>query len=177
MDIGSVIVSWVHQLATVVWIGALVLNALVFTPAMSTIAPRQRGKLTSIIIKRITIIVIICILVLIGTGFRSTEIRLGSPPEMFSLLFSTTYGQVLLAKLFMMLSMIIIGAIIGFVLEPRMRALTGSASAKEGLPGGAPPARDLSQLTTLQRQLNILSTVEMTLGVLILLTVAILHEL
>jgi putative copper export protein len=142
-----------------------VLNVLVFTPAVSTLARREQVRLTSIIIKRITIIVMICVLVLIGTGFHLAENRLGSPPELFSQLFNTTYGQVLLAKLFMMLAMIVIGAIIGFVIEPRMRAAT--CSAREAA----------FEVAGLERKLRILSVVEMLLGVLVLLSVAILHEL
>ena len=177
MDIGNIITTWLHQLATVVWIGALVLNFLVFTPAVSTLARREQVRLTSIIIKRSTIIVIICVLVLIGTGFHLTGNRLGSPPELFSQLFSTTYGQVLLAKLSMMLVMIVIGAIIGFAIEPRMRALTRPAIVEEELLSDAPLAGEPPELMGLQRRLNILGIIEMTLGVLCLLSMTILHEL
>lgn len=169
MDIGNVIVSWLHELATVVWIGALMLNALVLTPAMSAIAPLERHRLTITTIKRFTIIAIVCVLVLIGTGFGLAEKRLG--PDFLSLVLSTTYGRVMLAKHFVMLSMIVIGGIIGFVLEPRMRALP-HLSTREQEPPGATTAASF-ELVSLQRRLNILGIVEMSLGILVLLLAAV----
>ncbi len=174
MDIGNVIVSWLHELATVLWIGALMLNALVLTPAMSAIAPLERHRLTITTIKRFTIIAIVCVLVLIGTGFGLAEKRLG--PDFLSLVLSTTYGRVMLAKLFVMLSMIVIGGIIGFVLEPRMRALP-HLSTREQEPPGATTTAASFELVSLQRRLNILGIVEMSLGILVLLLAAILPEI
>ena len=155
MSMFDIILKFLHLLATVTWIGGMIYTNLVLMPSLAAIDPLQKGKLLNALIKRFTILAWGSIIVLLVTGFLDT-------PSGMLFNISTFYGKVLALKHALVLIMVVIGVCITFVLGPKMKALAPK-------PGEKPP----SELLKLQKQLSMLGLINMVLGVLVLLCVAI----
>ncbi|MFQ6089024.1 MAG: DUF4149 domain-containing protein [Candidatus Methanofastidiosia archaeon] len=156
MSLFNIILDFLHTLATVTWIGGMIYANLVLMPSLEAIDPAQRGKLLGAAIKRFTILAWSSIIVLLVTGILIT-------PSGMLFDISTFYGKVLTLKHVLIFVMIVIGVRVTFVLGPKMKALAPK-------PGEKPPP----EIPKLQNQLEMLALINMILGILVLLCVAIL---
>ncbi len=175
MDIVHVVVTWLHLLAAVTLVGAMVYMLFVVMPSLSAIdPPPSRGKFMAATLARYTPIAWTAIAVLVLTGVISTLSRISSPVA----LLGTTYGIVLLAKIVVALVMIALAFIASFVLGPRMAALASRPSpAAGGGPAGDPPPAAVLEAARLQGQIMAIAKTNLVLGVLVLLAVAALHSI
>ncbi len=175
MDIVNVVVTWLHLLAAVTLVGAMVYMLFVVMPSLSAIDPPPlRGKFMAATLARYTPIAWTAIAVLVLSGIISTLGRISSPVA----LLGTTYGIVLLAKIVVALVMIVLAYIASFVLNPRMAAIASRPSPVAGgqsPTGGLPPAA--LEAARLQGQIMALAKTNLILGVLVLLAVAVLHSI
>jgi copper transport protein len=90
-------VDWLHLLATAIWIGGVVCLALVLPAALRQFIPGtgERTRFLASLIPLFSQMSLICVTVLVLSGVYSSWIEIGS----LQALYSTLYGQVLLAKL------------------------------------------------------------------------------
>jgi putative copper export protein len=153
----SDITNFLHLLATTTWIGGMIYINLVLNPSLAAIDPPQRGKLVGAAAKRFVFYSFGSVLILLITGLMMT-------PSGLLFNFSTTYGLVLTLKHFLVLSMILIGLIITFFISPKLGSLAPQ-------PGGKPSLDFLQTQALLSR----LAFINMVLGILVLLCVAILQ--
>ncbi len=175
MDIVNVVVTWMHLLAAVTLVGAMVYMLYVVMPSLSAIDPPPlRGKFMAATLARYTPIAWTAIAVLVLSGIISTLGRISSPVA----LLGTTYGTVLLAKIVIALVMIALAFIASFVLNPRMAAIASrpSPAVGGGSPAGPHPAAALGA-ARLQGQIVALAKTNLLLAVLVLLAVAVLHSI
>jgi len=115
MEIINIITLWLHYLATVMWIGGMAFNLLVLRPSMTVIDQNQRPILGTKVLKRFIIFAWLSIIVMILTGISIASSRIALED-----IFSTTYGIVLISKLFVTLIMVLIVAWISFVLSGKL---------------------------------------------------------
>jgi len=108
-----IILDFLHLLFTITWIGGMFFYAIVLSPSISLINPKEKGKFMEKISKRFSILAWLSILILIITG-----ILLGiTDPRQHTEL----YKSIFLMKLIIVLLMVIIGVILGFILAPRLK--------------------------------------------------------
>jgi putative copper resistance protein D len=150
------IVKFLHLLATAIWIGGAVFIPLVLQPSLRLIDPQQSGKLYGIVAKRFSITGWICILVLLLTGYLKT-------PERMFFDFSYGLGFILAAKHVLVILAIIVGLVIALHVIPGMRKHTPRA--------GEAPSADFLRC---QKRLSTLATVNLLLGLLVLVCAALL---
>lgn len=105
METVSVIMLWLHYLATVMWIGGMAFNIFVLRPSMMVLEPDQRLVIGYKVLRRFIIFAWLSIITLILTG-----ISIATSP----------YGTVLLGKHLVTSVMVLIVAWISFVLSSRL---------------------------------------------------------
>jgi uncharacterized membrane protein len=143
------IVNFLHLLATIIWLGGTISIHFLLTPALAALEPQQAGKATGVVFKRFPLIAWACILTLLVTGTLKTPHDLFFDP-------SSTMGLILMVKHLFIAGVITVGLLIAFAVVPRLRA----AAPK---PGDPPSAEFFRQ----QKRLRFLTTMNMTLGILI----------
>jgi uncharacterized membrane protein len=150
----STINTFLHLLATAIWIGGMIYINIVLMPSLLAIDPSQRGKLLAAVTKRFGFMASGSIIILIITGIINT-------PSQMLFNFSTTFGITLTIKHLVIAAMVVIGLLIMFWLGPKMQASSPS-------PGEQPSPEFLK----MQSQISVLSRVNMVLGVLVLFLTA-----
>jgi len=150
-----VIVYWLHLLATVSWIGGMVFYVLVLIPSMGAIDPPQSGKLLGSVVKRYGPLAWGAIIVLIATGILISR-RTG----VLGFNFNTTRGIVLFAKHVAILIMVLIGAMMSFVIGPKLMAPPKAVEGGSDAPAGPSP-----QAAKLQKQAGTLGVMNLILGI------------
>jgi putative copper export protein len=153
MSILMILVHLLHGLFATAYIGGMMFMAFVFEPSLRAVEPAHRGPLLGAVAKRFTILAWMSVIVLLVTGFVKT------PGDM---LFDTQtpYGATLLLKHIVFAVMIGIGLVITFVAGSRLRAHAPRV--------GEPPSPEFLRA---QRLIQILSTVDMILGIIVLVLV------
>lgn len=115
-----------HLLAAIVWIGGMLFLVLVLTPSLRSLDdPGLRSRIVRLVGRRFRTVGWIAIGVLIVTGILNV-VRLGISPIALP---GTRFGTILGLKLALVSLMVVLSAIHGFILGPR---LTSSNPA----PGG-----------------------------------------
>ena len=63
------LLSFIHNFATIIWIGGMFINMLVFMPtAQKVLDPANAGKLMQAVMKRYRVVIYVCIVILGVTG-------------------------------------------------------------------------------------------------------------
>ncbi len=105
METVSVIMLWLHYLATVMWIGGMAFNIFVLRPSMMVLEQSQRPVLGNKVLKRFIVFAWLSIAALVITG-----VSIATSP----------YGTALLGKHLVTSVMVLIVAWISFVLSSRL---------------------------------------------------------
>ncbi len=150
----DITINFLHLLATCAWIGGMIFINMVLVPSMGAIAPPERGKLMGAVAKKFPIIVWTSVIVLIITGVL---MMLGKEPSEVS----DANDTLLHIKLALVLIMISIGVIITLVISPKMKSLAPA-------PGEPPTPGFLGK----QKNIAMLSMLNMVIGIIVLLLVA-----
>lgn len=119
----------IHLLSAMVWVGGLLFLALVVTPVMRhRLSPQQRTELFSAIGIRFRPYAWIALILLLVTGLRRAALFFGGFGELFEAFGSTTYGQILQAKLLLVVVIILMQLLHDFYLGPRLRQMANEQS-------------------------------------------------
>ncbi len=143
--IGAIVLSWsghastgtdatlgimldvLHGWATAVWLGGILMLAVLAIPLLRALAPDDRVRLGAGIVVRFSAVAMAAVVVLVVTGVYRALAELPSP----SALWTTAYGAALVVKLAIFAVMLAVAAWNRWVLHPRLeRAALGIA------PGG-----------------------------------------
>lgn len=147
--------DWIHLAAASVWVGGLI-HFVVGLNAVRSLQAGDSTRLTAVLIPRFSALALISVALLVLTGLIASILQVGT----FGDLTGTTYGRTLLFKLALILPMLMLGAMNLFITTPAMRR--AAASGDDG--------QTVSQFRRLV-------TVEVTLGVAVLLSVGVLTTL
>jgi len=150
----------------VLWIGGIQYHATVLLPSAPAVVLVERAKLLEGVFKRFLRLVWTSILLLVFSGlYKITRVL-----DSFDQLFTTRYGNVLLIKLLLVLSMVTVAAVFTFVYRPKLFSLL---AAVKRIPGDQ-PASPSPELLDLQKKMTRLVRINLTLGMVILLAVVVL---
>ncbi len=167
------IIDLLHLIGITFWVGGLFVNTLVLMPSLRVISPAERGKLLRVYLQRFAILNWGAVVLVGVTGLLATNRTIG-----FTALFSfdSSYGNILLAKILIVILMILNGVYLGAILGPRMTSLSASPTppiqagpSDERQPTGPPP-----ELLKLQRRMTLLSWVQVLFSLAVLLLAALL---
>ena len=111
----------VHVLAAGVWAGGLAFLVLLLVEAGG-----DRWSLASRAVPRFSLLAVVSVAALVGTGLVSGFLEVRS----FEALWSTTYGQLLLAKVALLVPLVALGAFNNRVSVPRLRAAAAGPRVK-----------------------------------------------
>ncbi|MGQ0605597.1 MAG: CopD family protein [Candidatus Nitrosotenuis sp.] len=104
MALEQAIITWVHLICSAIWVGGSLFIAIVFAPVLKTMAPSMQERL-QIMIKvgrRFNKIAIPALLILVATGIWNSHQMLNRP----EFLFSSSYGMMLLIKIFLVAALL-----------------------------------------------------------------------
>ena len=148
----TVIIRWIHLLATVAWIGGMFTNFFIYIPSMKkALDPAMTGKLLGTVMKRFRVMAYVSMFVILVTG---TVLGLTvSVPDDYSVL-SNNRMFIVLCKVVLFVLMAILAVFAFEFLAPRVARL-----ARKG------PSPELARK---QRSQGILALAGFILGILIL---------
>lgn len=148
----SVLLGWIHLIATVAWIGGMFTNFFIYMPAMGkALDPPAAGKLMGAVMKRFRVMVYVSIAVFLVTGILMGSMHLGTG-DPFSDKDQWIIFMILKVSVFMVM---VILAIVAFeVLAPRVARIAA---------GGPSP-----QLARAQKSQKSLALIGFLMGLLIL---------
>lgn len=155
----TIMMDWLHLLATAAWIGGLI-GLVVTVPLLRSRTAGGRTMLRATV-ARFSNLALVSVGVLILTGLYMAWVHVGSPRA----LWPTNYGRALLLKLVFVLGLVVLGAVNILWIRPRLHA-KGSNQTKER-----------STVSRIMEHLRQSITAEIVLGVMVLLVVAFLTGL
>ena len=148
----SVLLKWIHLMATVAWIGGMFTNFFIYIPAIGkTLNAADAGKLMGAAMKRFRVMVYLAMLVFIITGIMMASLHLNSG-EVFSS--RNQMIAILIFKVPLYVIMVILAILAFEVHAPRVAGLAAE--------GPSP------KLLKAQKSQKILAMAGFVLGVLIL---------
>ena len=104
MALEQAIITWIHLICSAIWVGGSLFIAIVFAPVLKTMTPSVQERL-QIMIKvgrRFNKVAIPALLILIATGIWNSQQMLSKP----EFLFSSSYGMMLLIKMFLVAALL-----------------------------------------------------------------------
>jgi len=153
--VGTTVVTFLHLLATVFWVGGMLYFHFILHPSLHLLDPPQVGKLMHFQMKRFAMMAWLSIIVLMVTGVMMT-------PSGWFFNFSSLISTALALKHIFFLIMLLIGIFISLVYGPKMDRL-------EPKPGEHPSA----EFFRTQHVVNLLTRTNLVLGILVLICIAI----
>ncbi|MGB9003905.1 MAG: CopD family protein [Nitrosotalea sp.] len=109
MPISDALIMWAHLVAASIWVGGSIFIGIVLAPLLKTMSDTVEGRLSIMIRvgRKFNKIAIPSLLILIVTGIYNSSNLLVRP----SLILSTTYGQILVIKVVLVIILLITFAI------------------------------------------------------------------
>lgn len=109
MPISDALVMWAHLVAASIWVGGSIFIGIVLAPLLKTLSDSVEGRLSIMIRvgRKFNQIAIPSLIILIVTGIYNSGNLLKNP----SLILSTTYGQILVIKVILVIILLITFAI------------------------------------------------------------------
>ncbi len=109
MSLVNALIMWAHLIAASIWVGGSIFIGIVLAPLLKTISDSIEGRLSIMIRvgRKFNKIGVPSLLVLIATGIYNSTGFIVQP----SLIFSTSYGIILLIKIILVIVLIITFAI------------------------------------------------------------------
>ncbi|MDE1826619.1 MAG: CopD family protein [Thaumarchaeota archaeon] len=109
MPIVDALIMWAHLVAASIWVGGSIFIGIVFAPLLKTMSDTVEGRLSIMIRvgRKFNKIAIPSLIILIITGIYNSSNLLINP----SLILSTTYGQILVIKVILVIILLVTFAI------------------------------------------------------------------
>ena len=160
MAIEQAVITWIHLVASAIWVGGSLFIAMVFAPVLKTMSSSVEDRL-QIMIKvgrRFNKVAVPSLVILIATGIFNAHQMLIRP----DFLFSTSYGMLLVIKI-----ILVVGLLVAFGVHVRIirKEVEQKITAKQ---------LSDSQIAKLRIKIIILGEVTVILSVAILFMAALL---
>jgi len=153
MDVSlTLLLKWIHLMATVAWIGGLFTNFFIYLPSIGkTLEPQHTGKLMAMVMKRFRIVVYISMTAFLISGLMMASLHLDSGAVVSS---RNQMVAVLIFKIPLYILMVIFAIIAFEIVAPRVARIAAD--------GPSP------KLQRAQRSQKILAMIGFLLGLLVL---------
>lgn len=109
---------FIHILSAVIWVGGMLFVSLVVVPVVRHLPPGERSALMSALGHRFRIVGWVCIVILVLTGLLNAGFRGVTWTNFPALVASSSFGQLLGAKVLLVGTMIALSAVHDFVIGP-----------------------------------------------------------
>lgn len=111
MPLEQTIITWIHLVSAAIWVGGSLFIGVVLAPVLkkSTMSLEERLQMMITVGRRFNRIAIPSLILLIATGIYSSQNFLTE--NSYQLLFSTSYGNFLLVKIFLVILLLVTFAI------------------------------------------------------------------
>jgi copper resistance protein D len=162
MAIIDALIMWAHLLAASIWVGGSIFIGIVLAPLLKSISDSVEGRLSIMIRvgRKFNKIGLPSLIVLIATGIYNAAGFIIQP----SMIFSTTYGIILLFKIILVIALIVV-----FVIHIRLIRFDIEKNIEsKGLIG--------NNLQKLRSKIIMLGRLTVLISVAILLMAALLHS-
>jgi len=116
---GAIAIDWLHLIASGAWVGGLFHLALTLPPVLIKLEGAQRILVLDCVIPRFTGLAVVSVALIVLTGIYNSWLHV----ESLSALRNTSYGEMLLVKLSLILPMLLLGAVNTFIIRPRVARL------------------------------------------------------
>lgn len=124
----SVLISWIHMIATVAWIGGMFTNFFVYMPAFAkTLDPPTTGKLMAVVMKRFRTIVYVSIVLFLITGMVSGYLVTSSG----GLMVGSLWPVLLILKIAVFALMVILAVYAFEFMAPRVSKIAARGPSPE----------------------------------------------
>ncbi|MDD3520226.1 MAG: CopD family protein [Actinomycetota bacterium] len=121
MGVQFVILRFLHELATVIWIGGMIFQAIALTPVLKKMEKNQQLQIRNSVVKIFGRVGIISIAVLAITGIIMSVGKTNSGISMLS-----SYGTILIIKHIITAILIVLSMVNAFAIMPRILKITAS---------------------------------------------------
>lgn len=162
MPLADALIMWAHLIAASIWVGGSIFIGIVLAPLLKTFSDSVEGRLSIMIRvgRRFNKIGFPSLLILIATGIYNSYGFIYKP----SMLLSSTYGEVLVVKI-----ILVVILLVTFAIHVRLISTEVEGKIKLG---------DLAddRLQKLRSKIIFLGRLTVILSVLILLMAALLHS-
>jgi copper transport protein len=115
-----ILADWLHLAASALWVGGLLLLTLILPTILKHLTLEQRIAALAGVIQRFSPLALQSVLILVTTGTYAMLLHLSTPSE----LWTSAYGQALLAKLLLFGTLLLLGAYQLLAVRPRFIAWT-----------------------------------------------------
>ncbi len=162
MSLVDALIMWAHLLAASIWVGGSIFIGIVLAPLLKTFSDSVEGRLSIMIRvgRKFNKLGVPSLIILIATGLYNSASFIAKP----SMIFSSTYGEVLIIKVILVILLLITFAI-------HVRLIRSEAERKI-------ESRELSgiSLQKLRSKIIMLGRITVILSIAILLMAALLHS-
>ena len=114
-----VAVRFFHEIATIIWIGGMIFQAIALTPVLKKLGGEIQLKIRTGVVKIFGKVGIACIVLIVITGILMSVGKINSG---FSIL--SSYGTILIIKHVITLILIVLAMLNAFAIMPRVQKLS-----------------------------------------------------
>lgn len=109
MPLFDALIMWAHLVAASIWVGGSIFIGIVLAPLLKTMSDTMEGRLSIMIRvgRKFNTIAVPSLIILMATGIYNSSNLLHNP----SMILSTTYGQVLVVKVALVIVLLVTFAI------------------------------------------------------------------
>ena len=121
-----IVVRFFHEIATIVWIGGMIFQAIALTPVLKKLGNEAQLKIRNGVIKIFGKVGIICIILITLTGILMSVGKINSDLSILS-----SYGAVLIIKHVITVILIVLAMLNAFTIMPKIQKLAMSGKEIE----------------------------------------------
>ncbi len=148
MAIQFIIIRFLHEMATIIWIGGMIFQAIALTPVLKKMGSDIQLKVRSGIVKNFSRVSIACIIIIAITGIILSVGRINGGLSILS-----SYGAVLLIKHAVTALLIVLSMVNAFVVMPKVLRLSASGN--------------MAGVQKTKKQMMVISIINPVLGVIV----------
>lgn len=106
MAIEQALITWVHLVASAIWVGGSIFLGVILSPIVRQVTPNMEGRLRLMILvgKRFNKIAIPALIILVVTGVYNSRVLLAN----YTLLDDSSYGVFLVVKMILVVALVIV---------------------------------------------------------------------
>ncbi len=149
MAIQFILIRFLHELATVIWIGGMIFQAIALTPVLKKMSSDIQMKVRNGVVKNFGKAGVVCIIVIAITGIILSVGKINSGISILS-----SYGAVLIIKHTITAILIVLSMVNAFAIMPRVQKLSAQG--------------DMNRAQKTKKQMMAISIINPVLGVIII---------
>ena len=149
MAVQFIILRFLHEIATIIWIGGMIFQAIALTPVLKKMSSDIQMKVRNGVVKNFGKAGVVCIIVIAITGIILSVGKINSGISILS-----SYGAVLISKHAITAILIVLSMVNAFAIMPKVQKLSAQG--------------DMNRAQKTKKQMMAISIINPVLGVIII---------